>query len=383
MTLIATIAAAVSVTAQQTSSACDGCRLRFSLALVKETCEVGEPIVLSVRVTNVGASAIALAHTSAARARRDGYSFRVFDDHGRQVRDPGRVALSLMEALGGDISLPPGATDQRQLTLNYQIAPLRPGVYTIAGSLKASEPHGVSAESNRVTVRVVPTPPERLRQRIAAIARDLQSEPRRAAALLGFTGDAAALPPLVGLLYGDDRGAAAAADALLYLDPDAVKRSLLEALEQRGPRERLVYALTPDALPRAALLRFLHSADATTRAAAVEGLRLSNRVPDSAIFAPLAAMLRDPDASVRQKSAAAIGGYANQQALTALAPAVDDADASVSEQATIAVGWVARAAAPGSGTRRSAMALLRRVARQQRGAVSEQARWWLAAAAAR
>ena len=122
--------------------------------------------------------------------------------------------------------------------------------------------------------------------------------------MLGFTGDVAAIPPLVDLLYRKDDGVQVAAlDALLYLDRGAVEESLLDALKQRGARERMVHFLvvnitTPNALIRPVLIQGLRSADSDARTGAVEGLRLLNSAHDPELFAPLAAMLRDPVAAV-------------------------------------------------------------------------------------
>jgi HEAT repeat protein len=174
----------------------------------------------------------------------------------------------------------------------------------------------------------------------------------------------------------------------LYLDRRSVRASLVEALRQRGPRERMIDFLvvelrTPNALTRPWLLLALRSGERDSRAAAVEGLYLSNFRHDPALFAPLATMLRDPVALVRQKASAAVGGYQNQQALTALVPLVDDSDASVAEQATIAVGWIAQSSAVSATTRRDAIDVLRTTATAGRGRASEAARQWLTNADAR
>jgi HEAT repeat protein len=362
-------------------AACDGCRLRFDLALEKNSYEVGEPVLLSIRLTNIGASPVLLFHSSDVTGRHDGYGFDVFDEQGNPIADPGRDAISLLKSIGGIPSLAPGRSDERRLTLNYYVAPLKPGQYSIRGSFDDSqtEPR-VHAESNRVVFRVEETLPGKVQQRVSTLMREMDANPGGVAPLLGFTGDVTAIPPLVDLLYRNDGARVSALDALLYLDRGRVDDALLKALRERGPRDGTIEFLVervPSALMKPSLIQALRSANAEARAAAVKGLSLLNDPLDPALFAPLAAMLRDSSAAVRLNGAAAIGTYANQQALTALKPLVVDADASVSEQATIAIGWIVQASASGSDTRRGAIAVLRSVAQSGRGAASEQARAWL------
>jgi len=382
--LTVVFAAASVVRGQEPAKDCELCQLRFDLAVERNTYEAGEPIQLSLRLTNLRTTQIQVQHTSDVTGRHDGYRFEVLDEDGPQVADPGGASISLMGALGGTVSVAPQGTDNRRLMLNYHVAPLKPGRYSVKGLFRSSYPQpGLDAGSNRVVISIQPTSPDRLRQRVSELVRDLEVDVRRGAAFLGFTGDVAAIPPLVDLLYRKDDVQVAALDALLYLDRGAVEESLLDALKQRGARERMVHFLvvniaTPNALIRPLLVQALRSADGDARAGAVESLRLSNSAHDPELFAPLAAMLRDSVAAVRLKASAAVGGYQNQQALAALTPVVDDADGSASEQATIAIGWIAQAAAIGSETRRTAIEVLRRAANSDRKAVAEQARKWLA-----
>jgi hypothetical protein len=360
---------------------CDSCQLRFELKAENDSYEVGEPIVLSIHLINVGTTGVEVQHTSDVTGWHDGYRFQVFDHDAHQVPDPGKAAISRLHALGGMFLLAPGGADDRRLTLNYQVAPLQPGQYSIRGVFDSSYPQRVRAESNTAVISIRPTPPERVRDRINELIRNVATDPRRVAPYLGFTGDVAAIPPLVDLLYQKDDGVQVSAlDALLYLDRGHVEESLLDALRRRGPRERMIHFLigrVPDAVTKPWLIQALRSLEGDARAAAVEGLRLSNAVPDPNLLEPLAAMLREPVAGVRHQASIAVGAYHNHQALIALAPAVADVDATVSEQATIAIGWIAQASAVGSDTRQEAIDLLRKAAESGRAQVSEQARRWL------
>jgi hypothetical protein len=378
------LAVAVQIGPQGMPAGCDDCTLRLKLASDKTTYEVGEPITLSVELTNTGRNGLVVAHTSDVTGRHDGYRFEAFDEAGHRIPDPGAAAVSLLEAIGGYVSIRPSDHDDRQFLLNYYVAPLKPGRYVVSGRFAAElVRRGLVVESNAIAIVVVPTPPARMRQRIAELIDRAGSDPAGAATFLGFTGHAAAIPPVVDLLYfKDDRVAAAAVDALLYFDPGAVRALLLEALSRRGPRDRMIHFLVvrlkaPPAAVQPNLIDALVSTDGEVRAAAVEGLRLSNAANDPRLFAPLSAMLKDPVAAVRQRTAAAVGQYADQRALEALRPAVEDPDPEVSEQATIAVGWVAVRAARDSDTRADAIAVLRAVADGERAGSSSQAKYWL------
>jgi hypothetical protein len=364
---------------------CESCRLRFELRADKVTYEVGEPIVLAIRLANVGTTQIQVQHTSDISGRHDGYRFEVFDEAAHQLPDPGNAAISLLGGLEGTVSVAPGRADSRQLTLNYQVAVLKPGRYSIKGVFDSSYPQsGVHAESNSLAIDIQPTPAGHLRQRVNSLVQNVDSDPGAVAPYLGFTGDETAIPPLVDLLYHkDDHVQVAALDALLYLDRGAVEQSLLDAVRDRGPRERIVYFLIegraiPNALIRPLLIQGLRSADAAARMGAVEGLRLSNPENDPELLAPLVAMLRDPVADVRHKASSAVGSFGDREALAALTPLIDDPDDSVSEQTTICAGWIAQAAAIGSDTRRAAIEVLRRAAKSDRRAVAERAGEWLA-----
>ena len=105
------------------------------------------------------------------------------------------------------MSVAPRGADDRRLTLNYHVAPLKPGRYSVKGWFRSSYPQpGLDAESNRVVIGIQPTSADRLRQRVSDLTRDLEVDARRGAAFLGFTGDVAAIPPMVDLLYRRDDG---------------------------------------------------------------------------------------------------------------------------------------------------------------------------------
>jgi hypothetical protein len=204
----------------------------------------------------------------------------------------------------------------------------------------------------------------------------------RLAPLLGFTGYAGAAGPLIDVLYtGQDGAQVAAAQALLYLDKDTVKKSLLNSLKTRGPRDRMIHLLIVPLQAKAEevtalLVQWLEDNEGATRHGAVYGLALSNGAKAPELFPLLELRLKDPLAIVRSRAAAAIGAYQNAAALKALKAVVHDPDPGVSEQATIAVGWVAAAAKPDSAVRKEAIEVLRDVVRSG-GRPAEQSTYWL------
>jgi hypothetical protein len=380
----------VQIGPQGAPAGCDDCTLRLALASDKPGYEVVEPITLSLQLTNAGRRTIVVEHTSDVTGRYDGYRFDVIDEGGNRIADPGAGAVSLLEAIGGYASIDPGRSDDRQFLLNHHVAPLKPGQYVVKARFgSAFVGRGAAVESNAVAIVIVPTPSERVRQRILDLTSRIGDDPGGAATLLGFTGDRAAIPAVVDLLYRkDDQIAARAMDALLYFDAATVGQSLLDALRRQGPSERMISFLVvrlnaPASDTQRFLLAALQSQDPDTRAAAVEGLRLSNRGNAPDLFAPLAAMLADSVARVRHHAASAVGQYADRRAFDALRSVVADSDPDVSEQATIAIGWVANAAAQGSSTHAEAVDLLREIAAGTHAGNSQQARYWLSRAGAK
>lgn len=359
--------------------------LRFELALDKKTYEVGEPILLTLRLTNSGGIPLKVPVSSEVTGRHDGYSFHVQNDRGEALKDPLHEYIALMHSLGSAESLQPGNSYTRDLLLNYHVPTLKPGKYTVKGTF---QPRGVGqkaqAGSAAVTFQIVATPPVTLEKRVARLAEELRAggDARRLSPLLGFTGSSTATGPLIDVLYVKAEGAqVAAAQALLYLDKDTVKKSLFEALSKRGPRDRMIYLLVVPLQVKAEevtplLVRWLEDKCGATRYAAVYGLALSNGAKAPELLPLLELRLKDPLAMVRQGAAAAIGAYQNAAALKALKAAVHDPDPGVSEQATIAVGWVAAAAKPASAVRKAAIEVLRDVV-QSGGRPAEQATYWL------
>jgi hypothetical protein len=287
-----------------------------------------------------------------------------------------------MHSIGSSTSIQPGDSCKRELLLNYRIPPLGPGRYTVQGTFQV---RGAGrTESASESFRIIETPQARVDERVSRLVKELKegADAQRIAPLLGFTGSPKAIAPLLDLLHtGADGIQASAAQGLLYLDPDSVRKAILNSLKKRGPSSRLVHLLvvTLQAKPAEViplLLPWLEDKDGNTRCAAVKGLTLANRAKAPELFGPLKARLADSLPRVRHSAAAAIGVYQDAEALRALKEVVRDPDSGVSEQAAIAVGWVAMGAKPESAVRKEAIAILRQVAKAG-GRSGEQAAEWL------
>jgi HEAT repeat protein len=356
--------------------------IRLTLSLNKDRYEVGEPILVTLRLTNTGRTPLEVPHSSDVTGRHDGYSFEVRNDRDETLKDAGTEAVALMHSVGSTTSIPPGDSSSRELLLNYRTLPLRPGKYTVRGKFQARGDG--QAESPREAFLIVETPAARTDDRVARLVKELKegADAQRIAPLLGFTGSAKAIDPLLDLLHAETDGVqVSAADALLYLDRDSVRKALRDSLKTRAPSSRLAHLLvvTLQAKPAEVvplLLPWLEDRDGDSRCAAVQGLAWANRTKAPELFAPLKARLADALPRVRLKAAAAIGAYQDAEALRSLKAVVGDPDPGVSEQATIAVGWVAMAAKPESAVRKEAIDVLRAAARAG-GRSGEQAVYWL------
>jgi hypothetical protein len=359
--------------ARQLLSPCTECKVQLRLALEKSTYEIGEPIPVQLHVTNVGPQPIEMSSSSERSGRHDGFAFEVRNATGQNVPAPAVGSSSLLKSIGGFKTLPPGATDTREILLNYHMAPLSPGSYTMKG-LFAPIRLQIRAQSTTLRFQIAPTTETRVKARVADLVRQSSTDARSAAVRLGFTGHVDAIQPLVDMMYQADDGiAATASDALLNFKPSDVVRQMTAAVRSRGPSSRLVWLLlvglkaNPETVIPS-LVSALEHREASVRASAVEGLRLANgQRPDPKLFAPLAKRLADSNAAVRHQAVIAVGGYQNAAALAALKNTVDDVDPAVREQTMIALGWITAASDPNSPIREEIAEIHRRVAASGQG----------------
>ena len=354
--------------------------LRLTASLDRDRYEVGEPIIVTITVTNWSPRPHWVISLPDDAGRSAGYRFEVRRNGGPPLPSPGPCCVG--SGPGGVRTLPPFDSYSRPITLNEHVPVLEPGRY----SVKVVSP----AESATLPFEVSVTPPETLRARVAALLEKLQgaTSTRDVIRLLAYTGHPEAMPALVDGLYGPNDGFDARVGGLLALfDPTEVIRALRQALQDRGPSSKMVFLLVvtlqsrpEDVVPL--LLPWLSSPHDGTRRAAVEGLSyVVQSTKDPKLFAPLAAMLHDPTIEVRGAATAAIAAYANEAAFEALHPLLANPARPDTEQAVIGMGWIATAATPGSLLRQRAIKLLEAVANGG-SAIAHQARYWLGRVAA-
>ncbi len=337
-----------------------GVSARFEISLDKECFEIGEPIIVHAKQTNLGTELLDYEESSDFTGRLAGYAFEVRREDGTFIKDPQHEYISNMEALGGWGDLILGESHERDLLLNYRIPVLSPGSYSVRGTyrMKGRVQPGharFEATSEEVCFQVMDTPPEKLDERVEGLARRLENSEtaEKTARLLGFTGNPKAVAPLITILEtGDDREQVAAVEALSYIDQQFVTNSLVEAVNANGPSYRMAELLkqllrSNPKLLNAMMEPWLESPRASVRYGALNGLWM---VQDDTrhsveLFSKLLQLLHDPLPAVRQEAAAIVAVYQNGEAFNAVKPLVSDPDAGVSQQALSVIGWMATSSA--------------------------------------
>ncbi len=147
--------------------------VRYDLSADKERYEVGEPIVVTIRLTNEGDAPFEVP----ASSERSGRNYHVFDvknANGDVIQDPLNEYIWMLGSIGSDESLAPGDSYTRKLTLNHRFAVPKPGKYSVQGKLRPRYDRSIAAESAVVTFEIVETPPARLQQRVEGLVQELR-----------------------------------------------------------------------------------------------------------------------------------------------------------------------------------------------------------------
>ncbi len=365
--------------------------VRLGLSLDKRAYEVGEPISATIEITNIGSAVALVPESSDFTGRHDGYNFEVRRDNDELIAAAFNEYITQMQSIGGEKTIQPKSVYHRQLLLNYRVLPLRPGHYSVRCLYQpffSSNPgQNFKTISSIVAFEVAETPPLMVQQRIQELTQKLKAgqEVALTARLLGFTGDDAAIAPLLEVLgQKEDHAQVAAAEALLYLNHDSVRTALLTLLEKHEPNARLVHLLlvplqAPPEQVIPLLMPWLENGDTDARYGAVEGLSLANFPKQNPqLLAPFITRLSDSSPHVRLRAASAVGAYQNTAALDALKRSISDPDPNVREQATIAIGWLGASTTAATSLRQAAVdALLVVLQSNDTGRAREQAAYWL------
>jgi hypothetical protein len=376
--LVLAVQRAFAATAEEPQS-----RAALTIKLDKAQYQVGEPIEVTIVLTNTGNRAFEVDRSSDVTGMLDGYSFEVRDDTGQRIL-PGGLGDS-MQAIGSTMTLHPGEGHEREVLLNYHVRVLEPGTYSVRCDYRARRSKEDEKISSPVlTLQVIKTSPAQMARRIESLEAELKNpkSASRAAALLRFTGQPQALKALLDMAYGgDESNANRAGHEMTYFQKDLLKQELMNALKTRGPRHFLMLAMHqvcpevgPEVVPL--LLPWLEDQDANARIGAIDGLSRFSKTSERALFPRLASRLKDTDARVRQHAAALVGQYRNADALEALKSVLSDPDQHVVDQATSAIAWVAQAAPKGSLLREDARATLLNISKGP-NPNAQRARDWL------
>ena len=151
---------------------------RLAVALDKKSYEVGEPIALTVRLTNSGSKPFDVPTTSDARGQYDlTFLLVVKNDKGETLKHPGASFFGAMSMLGGHESIAPGKSFTREFLLNYRVLPLTPGAYSVHAVFQpgsSAERKDLRTQSEAVAFGIAATPPADVQSRVARLTKELR-----------------------------------------------------------------------------------------------------------------------------------------------------------------------------------------------------------------
>lgn len=324
---------------------------------------VGEPIYVTLRVTNKGKSPISFPDGGDYRGtgRHERFTVRAWDAAGRQVPDPIKPS-GFGGGLGGDRTIRPGETYTDAVLVNLWCPLTKPGQYTVEcrRTVNVRTTEGYAPEEALPAVPITSRLTITVRRDEAALAKYLKRLPDR---LDGRGEDDAAkgLPNGTSVMRTRDElralalarnGPAFDVIAALARRPGTFRAEAIQWLEaygkdKAGPALLELARSTPDGVGPAAgdenarrtaldalvrlgadgvgpvLLDALSSADAGVRAAAVMDCA---RARPPGCFAKLMAMADDPAPIVRRYLGAALAAYGDAKAVPVLVKLLNDPD---------------------------------------------------------
>jgi len=297
----------------------DGPQLDIRLRLDKAKFEVGEAIPATISIVNNGNTDYLLQASTEPTGALDGWSFTVTDSEGVMVACP-TALLRSSNWIGSWLTLRRHEKSERKFFLNHWVAPMVPGQYvvtasylprTVAGNVPRDWP---VVQTSRIAFHIAPTTSTKLDVRISRLGDDAAKGDLLAVDFLGFTGENAAIAPLLDAVYSDDlRVQRRAAFALSYLiDRPAVIEAGIARVKEHGPNPVLAEWLSQAGASMQTLLPLYFAAvssnAANQRAGAFTGLRLclgsSALTTSEAVFVRRAMRrgLQDADSRVRYEA---------------------------------------------------------------------------------
>jgi HEAT repeats len=324
--------------------------LEVSLRLDKTQFETAEPIPLTAQLFNRGEVPYSVQTNTEETGAWDGFALLVTDEAGQTVPRPRRPSWQ-ENWIGSWLTLAHHDRYQRRLFLNYWLAPPMPGRYTVVAvytpiTQAGSERRQTAAiRSTPVPFEIVLTTPTKMDVRITRLTDQIEKADAVAVDFLGFTGETAAIAPLLNSLYDDDVSIQhRAARAMAYLPDADVLATCLTALQQRGPNRTLVEWLAfvgaPCSNTAPFYLKALESPTESKRVGAVAGLRLCYPLAAGdeplrrAVRAGVKRALASPESNVRLEAIDALEVIGDKDARDAMAVAArQDRSSRVRERA--------------------------------------------------
>jgi len=348
-----------------------GPRLEVSLRLDKRVYEVGEAIPVSLTILNRGGVDYSALTSTEPTGVNDGFAFSVFDAENHVVPRPATPPKP-DTWIGSWLTVRPHEKCERTLFLNYWFMPLPPGRYAVftqytprslTGDVMGNWP---AVSSPRVEFEIQATTSTKLEVRITRLAQQVEKGDQIAVDFLGFTGEDAAIAPLIGALYSDDVHVQRRAVVGLCLlnDRTEVLADALAKAREPGPTaslsEWLAFADAPIDAFAPLCLRAMNSSEATMRLGGITGLRLTlpAALGDKRFAQPtrdaLKRALGDRDSRVRFEAVTALEHHLEKDTIKTLKQmAQNDPDSRVrNAAASVMMVWPAAAAAAGASAGR-------------------------------
>ncbi|MBM3472933.1 MAG: HEAT repeat domain-containing protein [Armatimonadetes bacterium] len=304
----------------------------------------GTPIEAVFTITNRGAEPYKYHDRNSDRSgRMDEYAIEVIDGTGAQLPDPRRNWSGPGGGPGGVYEIAPGESFSKRILLNQWVPPLLPGRYAAIGVYNpryyaAAGVAPAPARSVGVDFEIAASEAGEMQAYIDRLGGTLRTGPpeskERIVQYLAFTGERAALPYLIEAFYVGKNATFRASESERYVgDRDAFRDLLLEALQERGPAEGMLWVLTsrfgvPRSQTLAPLVKALQSDDAGQRAQAARELTHYAELGEEALR-PLLSVAGDPEAKVRRAVVGALWAYPQPEAFRALVVEAKDVDVEV------------------------------------------------------
>ena len=347
-----------------TGATAAGTKLTGEFSLPKDRYFLGEPIMVTFKVTNGGKSAVEFPSGGDSRAtgRHDRFAITAVDGGGKAVPDPVKAG-GMGGGLGCDILLQPGETHTEEVMANHYCAFAAPGIYTITckrvlniepsdkgpGEFSPEEALPTVPIESQLKVTLVDDPAalKSYLDHLALFWRGTQGSPETSAdealLCLALAKNEAAFSMMAGLLDGPPNAQGAAVECLGYYPPERavpVLANHFSKLSQAAKEEALgSFKESPTPLAEPLVAACLRDPDARIRADAVDAC-WRDQYPGCVPI--LLGMGHDPDSLVRRYVAGALGDSKDARAVPVILKLLHDRDVETRYFAAFALNQFGR-----------------------------------------